>query len=55
MENKTLYMKAENLWQTLCHVWQASLNGVQIDPKELDKVLKENRPKVEDKKKEINY
>jgi hypothetical protein len=55
MNNKPLYDKAETLWQTLCAVWQASLNGVQIDPKELDKVLKENRPKVEDKIKEPLY
>ena len=47
MNNKTLHAKAETLWQTLCAVLQAAHNGQTLDPKELDKVLKENRPEEE--------
>lgn len=52
---KPLYDKAETLWQTLCAVWQAANNGQVTDPKEIDKVLKDNRPRLEDRVSEPNY
>jgi hypothetical protein len=48
MNNKPLHAKAETLWQTLCAVLQAAHNGKILDPKELDKVLKENRPEEDE-------